>query len=76
MNAPQDDQFSIPNHLPPPSHYHHNHQNNHQQHQQHQQQENYEFCSTLPVWIEGGFPIEIETQLSKLITYSLAIFIS
>ena len=23
----------------------------------------------------GGFPIEIETQISKLITYSLAIFI-
>ena len=24
--------------------------------------------------ILGGFPIEIETQISKLITYSLAIF--
>ena len=24
----------------------------------------------------GGFPIEIETQISKLITYSIAIFMS
>ena len=26
-------------------------------------------------WPKGGFPIEIETQISKLITYSLTIFI-
>ena len=25
--------------------------------------------------LQGGFPIEIETQISKLITYSLVIFI-
>ena len=46
MKPAQDDQFSIPNHLPPPSHYHHNHQNNHQQHQQ--QQENYEHHENQP----------------------------
>ena len=27
------------------------------------------------LYIVGGFPIEIETQISKLITYSLANFI-
>ena len=27
------------------------------------------------VQTEGGFPIEIESQISKIITYSLAIFI-
>ena len=35
----------------------------------------FQFISCLVILLqEGGFPIETETQISKLITYSLAIF--
>ena len=34
-----------------------------------------QFIVTLKIMKIGGFPIEIESQISLLITYSLAIFI-
>ena len=36
---------------------------------------NFEKKFKMAILFLGGFPIEIETQTSKLITYSLAIFI-